>query len=37
MPATGFWWTPYNFLGARRWALQDPATPTKGAEDDSQR
>jgi hypothetical protein len=32
-----FWWTPYNFIDARRWALQDPATPTKGAEDVSQR
>jgi len=32
-----FWWTPYNFLGARKWALQDPATPTNGAVDVSQR
>lgn len=31
-----FWWTPYNFLNARKWALQDPATPTKGAPDVSQ-
>jgi len=24
-----FWWTPYNFLAARKWALQDPAAPTR--------
>jgi hypothetical protein len=32
-----FWWNPYNFQGARKWALEDPATPAKGTADVSQR
>jgi hypothetical protein len=32
-----YWSTPYNFLGARKWALQGPATPTNGPADVSQR